>query len=219
MASTPIIPYRVLLASNDPLSLETLGRDLRAAGLEVLEALDSPTAFDLCMAKAPAAAIIDHAISGSTGVEVAHQIANHTSVPVVLISAEVDEAVLHKAINAGVLGFLTRPVDSTQLLAMLSVAIQRGRDIRALRVHTDQLNNALQSGRTVGLATGLLMSRFRLGREDALERLRRHARSNRIRLEEVATELLRVHEESARLYGNFDLHDCDSQRACTAGGK
>jgi AmiR/NasT family two-component response regulator len=219
MAPTPIIPYGVLLASNDPLSLETLGRELRAAGLEVHEALDSPTAFDVCMAQAPAAAIIDHAISGSTGVEVAHQIAIHTSVPVVLISPEVDEAVLHNAIKAGVMGFLMRPVEPSQLLAMLSVAIQRGRDFRALRVHTDQLNNALQSGRAVGLATGLLMSRFRLGREDALERLRRHARANRIRLEEVATEVLRVHEESARLYGKFAPHDCDSQRACTAGGK
>jgi response regulator NasT len=102
---------------------------------------------------------------------------------------------------------------------MLSVAIQRGRDIRALRVQAEQLNTALQSGRAVGLAAGLLMARFRLSREEALERLRRHARSNRIRLEEVASELLRVHEESARLYGSLS-HCTPTQKVgarCTDG--
>jgi AmiR/NasT family two-component response regulator len=200
MAASSISNNKILLADHDPVLVATLGRELREAGFEVLEAFDSPSAFDVCMAHAPAAALIDYAMSGATGVETAHQIANHTSVPVLLMSENGDEATVRSAVTAGALGFLIKPVEARQVLAMLRVAVQRGRDFRALRVQAEQLNAALQSGRNVGLATGLLMARFRIGREEALERLRRHARSNRIRLEEVASELLRVNDEGVRIY-------------------
>jgi hypothetical protein len=39
-----------------------------------------------------------------------------------------------------------------------------------------------------------------------LERLRRHARSNRIRLEEVASELLRVNDETVKLHEALSHH-------------
>src|SRR5262249_4869602 len=187
-----------------------VGRELREAGFEVLEAFDSSTTFDVSMGQAPSLAIIDYAMSGATGVEVAHQIANHTSVPVLLTSNSSDETVVRNATAAGVLAFLLKPVDTQQLLAAVQVGLQRGRDFRALRVQAEQLNAALQSGRSVGLATGLLMARFRIGREEALERLRRHARSNRIRLEEGASELLRVNDESTKM---FDvLNPCATAR-------
>jgi AmiR/NasT family two-component response regulator len=200
MAATPIAPNKVLVADSDPFVVTAVGEELRQAGFEVLEAFDSPTAFDTCMAQVPALALIDYAMSQPPGVEIAHQIANHTTVPIVLMSAESEETVVRNAIAAGALGFLLKPVDARQLLATVRLVMQRGRDFRALRVQTEQLNTALQSGRNVGLATGLLMARFRIGREEALERLRRHARSNRIRLEEVAAELLRVNDESVRVY-------------------
>jgi response regulator NasT len=200
MAATSITPNKILVADSDPLVVAAVAEELRQAGFEVLEAFDSPTAFDTCMAQVPALAVIDYAMSQPPGVEIAHQIANHTSVPIVLMSVSGDETVVRNAIAAGALGLVLKPVDARQLLATVRVAMQRGRDFRALRVQTEQLNTALQSGRNVGLATGLLMARFRIGREEALERLRRHARSNRIRLEEVAAELLRVNDESVRVY-------------------
>ncbi|MBV8805015.1 MAG: response regulator [Sinobacteraceae bacterium] len=199
-------PNRVLLADNDRVAVATAGRELRAAGFEVLEAFDSPTAFDVCMAHAPAAAVIDYEMSGGTGVEIAHQVANHTSVPTVLISANSDETTVQTAVTVGALAFLAKPVEMRQLIATVRLAVQRGRDFRALRVQTEQLNAALQSGRSVGVATGLLMARFRIGREEALERLRRHARSNRIRLEEVASELLRVNDETVKLHEALSHH-------------
>ncbi len=206
-----IAPNKILLADNDPVLVATVGRELREAGFEVLEAFDSSTAFDLCMEQTPSLAIIDQAISGATGIEIAQQIANHTSVPTVLTSNSSDETLVRNATAAGALAFLLKPVDSRQLLAMVRVAFQRGRDFRALRVQAEQLNTALQSGRNVGLATGLLMARFRIGRDEALERLRRHARSNRIRLEEVATELLRMNDESVKMYDA--LSHCASAKA------
>jgi AmiR/NasT family two-component response regulator len=200
MAGKPMSPDKVLVADGDARIVAAVGQELRAAGFEVLEAFDGPSAFDACMGHAVSLAIIGHVIPGSTGVKIAHEIANRTSVPVVLMSADNDEAFVREAIAAGVIAFLLKPVDSRQLLPVVRIALQRARDFQALRSRADQLNAALQSGRNVSLAAGLLMATFHVGREEAFERLRRHARSNRIRLEEVASELLRATDEAAKLY-------------------
>lgn len=194
-------PERVLVADDDVLTVAAVGQVLRAARFEVLEAFDGPSAFDACIAHTPSLAIIGYPISGSTGVKTAHEITSRTSVPVVLMSAASDEALVHEAIVAGVIAFLLKPVDARQVLPAIRIALQRAGDYKALRARVEQLNAALQGGRNVSLAAGLLMATLHIGREEAFERLRRHARSSRIRLEEVAGELLRVTDEAAKLYG------------------
>jgi AmiR/NasT family two-component response regulator len=205
MAGRPISPDTVLVADSDAATVAAVAQELRAAGFEVLEALDGPSAFDACVVHAPSLAIISYMICGSTGVETAHEITNRTPVPVVLISAESGDGIASEAVAAGVIGFLVKPIDVRQLLPAVRIALQRARDYHALRSRAEQLNTALQSGRNVSLAAGLLMGTFHIGREEAFERLRRHARSNRIRLEEVASELLRATDEAAKLYESLSL--------------
>jgi AmiR/NasT family two-component response regulator len=200
MAGRPMCPSRVLIADGDARTVASVGRELRAAGFEVLEALDGPSAFESCTAHSPSLAIIACGIPGSTGVQTVHEVISRTSVPVVLMCADNDEALVHEAIGAGVIGFLLKPVDARQLLPVVRLALQRARDFAALRARAEQLNSALQGGRNVSIAAGLLMAMFHIGREEAFERLRRHARSNRVRLEEVAAELLRATDEAAKLY-------------------
>jgi response regulator NasT len=200
MAGRPISADRVLVADGDARTVAAVGQELRAAGFDVLEAFDGPSAFDACMAHVPSLAIIGYAVTGSTGLETVQEITNRTAVPVVLMSPDSNDAVVREAVAAGVVAFLTQPVDARQLLPVIHIAIQRARDYQALRSRAEQLNAALQGGRNVSLAAGLLMATFHIGREDAFERLRRHARSNRVRLEDVASELLRTTEEAAKLY-------------------
>jgi response regulator NasT len=188
MVGRPISFDRVLVADSDARIVAVVGQELRAAGFDVLEAFDGPSALDACMVHAPSLAIISYEMSSSTGI--AHEIANRTSVPVVLMSTCSDDAVVREAVAAGVIGFLLQPVDARQLLPVVRIALQRARDFQALRSRAEQLNTALQGGRNVSLAAGVLMATFHLGREEAFERLRRHARSHRVRLEEVASELL-----------------------------
>jgi response regulator NasT len=198
MVGRPISFDRVLVADSDARIVAVVGQELRAAGFDVLEAFDGPGALDACMVHAPSLAIISYEMSSSTGI--AHEIANRTSVPVVLTSTYSDDAVVREAVAAGVIGFLLQPVDARQLLPVVRIALQRARDFQALRSRAEQLNTALQGGRNVSLAAGVLMATFHLGREEAFERLRRHARSHRVRLEEVASELLKATEEAAKLY-------------------
>jgi AmiR/NasT family two-component response regulator len=202
MGSTPTTGIRatVLVADDDPLIVATLGHGLRAAGFDVFEAFDGPSALDACVAHNPSLAIIDYAMPGPNGVEMARLIAARTSVPVIFLSASSDEAVVREAIAAGAMTFLVKPIDTQQLLPVVRTALERAREFQALRSQADQLNTALQTGRNVSIATGLLMAKLQIGQQEALERMRRHARSKRIRLEAFATELLRANDEAGKLY-------------------
>ncbi len=190
----------ILVADDDPLIVVTLGQGLRAAGFDVLEARDSTSALEACTQHNPALALLDYAMPGLTGVELARLIATRTSVPVMFLSAYSDAAIVQDAIEAGAMTYLVKPIDIEQLLPVIRTALQRARELHALRFQTEQLNSALQTARAVSVATGLVMAKFQIGQREALERMRRHARSTRTRLEEVATQLLRATDEAGRLY-------------------
>jgi len=190
----------VLVADDDPLIVATVGHGLREAKFDVLEAFDSSSALAACIAHKPSLAVIDYAMPGYGGLELARFISTQTDVPLIFLSAYSDEAIVCEAIAAGALAYLVKPIDTQQLLAAVRTALQRGRELRALRLQANQLNTALQTGRTVNVATGLLMAKFQIGQQEAFECLRHYARSNRTRLEEAASELLRANDEAGKLY-------------------
>jgi AmiR/NasT family two-component response regulator len=196
---------RVLLADDDRLIVATLGQRLRAAGYEVLEAFDGPSALKACMTLSPDLAIIDHSMPGMSGVELARAIASSTNTPVIFLSAYSDEAIVTDAIAAGAMTYLVKPIDTEQLLPIVRTALQRAREFHALRFQAGNLATALQKDRNVSVAIGLLMAKFNIGQREAFERLRRHARSVRAKMDDVATELLRANDETGRmleLYGD-----------------
>jgi GAF domain-containing protein len=70
------------------------------------------------------------------------------------------------------------------------IALAREREVRRGLVRAEQLQSALNSRIVIEQAKGVLAARHALVMEDAFERLRRHARSNRRRLAEVAADVV-----------------------------
>jgi DNA-binding response OmpR family regulator len=66
MVGRPISFDRVLVADSDARIVAFVGQELRAAGFDVLEAFDGPSALDACMVHAPSLAIISYKMSSST---------------------------------------------------------------------------------------------------------------------------------------------------------
>jgi len=77
----------VLVADDDPLIVATLGHVLHSAGFDVAEVFDGASALEACIRLTPALAIVDYAMPGSNGVELARMIALQTAVPVMFLSA------------------------------------------------------------------------------------------------------------------------------------
>ena len=190
----------ILVADDDRLIVATIGGALRAAGFKVLEAFDCATALDACLRLEPALALIDYKMPDSSGIHLARQITARTDVPVIFLTAYGNDAIVGEAIAAGAMAYLVKPIDPSQIIPVVRVALRRSQELRALQAQAARLSAAVQSGKQIGIATGLVMANLKLDQHEAFERLRRHARSRRTRVEELAGDLLRIADESGGLY-------------------
>ncbi|MCS4502966.1 putative transcriptional regulatory protein pdtaR [wastewater metagenome] len=185
---------RVLLVDDDRLVLATLGDGLRRAGMTVLEADSGHQAIDCLGDNEVDLAVIDVRMPGMSGLSLAGWLAEHTALPFIFLSAYEDPETVSEAIRYGALTYLVKPLQSNQLVPVLNAAMARGRELHQLREHRDQLERAVQGSRSVSVAVGLVMERAGIGRSEAFNRLRGHARDQRRRLEEVAEEYIEASE-------------------------
>lgn len=199
----PEEPARVVVADDDPLIVELFAGWLRDSSYEVIEANDGPSALNSCVAHQPDLVVMDYDMPGYSGGELASFIVSQTGAPLIFVSRHDEPAIVKSAIDAGAHAYLVKPVEETQFLTTVRTALERGREMRELRSNSDKLHRALEAGRAVNMATGLLMGRFGIAQRDAFERLRRQARSTRTRLEDVAAELLRANEGAAQHFAMF----------------
>lgn len=187
----------VLVADDDRLIVATLSRGLRTSGFDVIETYDSAGALEGCLRYAPSVAVIDYKMPGSTGAELARAITSQTSVPIIFLSGYSETSIVRQAVEAGAMTYLVKPIDIAQLLPVIRSAIERAHDLRQLR---SAIKRVQERDRTISIVIGLLMSRFQISAREAFDRLRRHARSTRSRIEDVAAALLRATETTASLY-------------------
>lgn len=186
----------ILLVDDDAQVLAQLAASLRAARFEVCTA--SPAADK--GARRPELAIVDLQAAGLTTL----------ALPFLMMSAGASEELVRQAAAQGAVGYLSKPLDRGQLLPAVITGLARAREIRALHEAETRLTAALLCGRETAMAVGVVMERFRVDREAAFGALRQHARSNRLRLVDVAGEVLKnaacVHGIGRRLRKNASQH-------------
>ncbi len=185
---------RILIADDDRLVLATVSKPLRQAGHTVYEASDGEEALKQCLEHQPDLAILDIRMPGLDGIETARRLQEASGTPFMIFSAYGNDNYVQQSIELGTLGYLVKPLDPEQILPAVEAALVRAREFRQLQATTNQLQTALDGNRSTSIAIGLLMERFHLDRATAFEKLRRHARSQRRKLADVAEELVRSNE-------------------------
>ena len=117
---------RVLVAEHNPRLASFLDRALAAAGYRVEHTTDAVQALDAVEREVPDLVLLDPALPGFSGLELARALRARTDVPIVLLSAHdsVEERVA--GLDAGADDYLTIPFAIPELLARLR-AVRRGR--------------------------------------------------------------------------------------------
>jgi response regulator NasT len=128
------------------------------------------------------------------GVSFAAYLHEYTNIPFVFLSAYGELELVRNAVQQGALGYLLKPIDSAQLIPAIEAALVRGRDIARLRESESRLKTALATEQKTRTAVGVLMERQGLDQQSAFERLRRHARSQRRKITDVADEVISAAE-------------------------
>jgi response regulator NasT len=188
--SPPDHKPHVLVVDDDRVILATLEVGLHDAGYEVSVAGSAKEAVDLMAKSPPDLAILDVRMPGMDGVELAGYLRERTNIPFLFLSAYGDVDLVRRAVAQGALGYLLKPIDIPNLIPSVEAALARGREIERLRDAETRLQTALATEQKTRTAVGVLMERRRLDPQSAFETLRRHARSQRRKITDVADEVI-----------------------------
>jgi two-component system, response regulator PdtaR len=142
----------------------------------------------------PDAVIMAVGLPDGDGVEAARQVMASGTCPVVMLTSHTDAAVAERAIGAGVLAFLVKPLRAEELGPALDVAVSRFRELSAMRQENETLKRTLETRKLVERAKGILMKRLGLSEPDAFRRIQKTAMDTRRPMSEVAQALLLTEE-------------------------
>lgn len=185
---------RILIVDDDRLILATLSKGLQQAGYEVRQAASAAEAVRIAMDDPPDLAVLDVRMPNMSGIDLARLFRDETTVPFMFFSAYGDVDIVRRAAEYGAVGYLVKPVDTTQIIPSIEAGLARAEEIRKLRRTEVELSAALAAGRETSIAVGLLMERYRLDRVKAFETLRDYARSHRRKINEIAADLINAEE-------------------------
>jgi response regulator NasT len=160
---------------------------LERAGFQVVaEARDGREAVTLAAEHRPDLAVMDVKMPELDGIEAARQMLEQRQIPIVMLTAFSEAALVGRAVDAGVFGYLVKPFRESDLLPAIEAARARHAELQALRDEAGSLRDALEARKLIERAKGLLMEKDGLTEAEAFARLRGASQQTGRPLREVA---------------------------------
>jgi len=155
----------VLIADDDPDHRELITRALRRFGHEVVEATDAPSAMRAIDSGGLDAILLDVRMPGESGIELCRRLREDpatATLPIMFVSADVNDHQILAALDAGADDYLTKPFHRAELGARLDNLLLR-RDATASR-------SAAAASAALLAARGALMPRAAAAEQGSIRR-------------------------------------------------
>jgi two-component system, OmpR family, alkaline phosphatase synthesis response regulator PhoP len=115
----------VLVVDDEP-QIAQIARDyLRHAGYAVIVASDGPSALSLAHSRQPDLVVLDLALPGLDGVEVARTLRRDSNVPIIMLTARVEESDRLLGLELGADDYITKPFSPRELVARVKAVLRR----------------------------------------------------------------------------------------------
>jgi AmiR/NasT family two-component response regulator len=184
-------PLRIVIADDEAVIRLGLQAMLEALGHQVVGmAADGELALTLITDHKPDLAILDIKMPGLDGLTVAERLAQESPLPVVILTAYSQQALVERAVGASVTGYLVKPVREELLGPTVELAVARFQALEAIRNEVDDLRQQLAARRTVDKAKRLLMMRTGWSEAEAYRRLQMGGRQTRRSMQSVAEAVI-----------------------------
>jgi response regulator NasT len=182
---------RVLVVDESPERADILRAGLRRAGYEVSASLSSAGSLLAAIEQLkPDVIVIDTESPSRDVLEHLVVMTQHTPRPVVMFSNDSAPETIREAVRAGVSAYVVDGMDPDRIRAIIDVALAQFEDFQRLREELAEANLKLAERKLVERAKGLLMKSRSLDEEAAYALLRKSAMDRKLRLGEVAQQLI-----------------------------
>lgn len=188
---------RVVIADDESLICMNLREMLTNLGyLVVGEAGDGRSAVNLARELRPDVVLMDVRMPDMDGVEAAKVLTAERIAPVVLLTAYSERDLVQRAKDAGVVGYLVKPIQEADLAPAIEIAISRFVEFRELEKEIDNLQDQLETRKLVDRAKGILMDAQGLTESAAFRRIQKMSMNTRKSMREIAQAIILTHEAS-----------------------
>ena len=116
---------RVLVVDDEAGIVTGVRRYFEQAGFEVLAAYDGPTGLAMALAEAPDLVILDLMLPGMDGLDVCRAIRRQSEVPIIMLTARVEEADTVTGLELGADDYVTKPFSPRELVARARAVLRR----------------------------------------------------------------------------------------------
>ncbi|GEM_PF-6496952 len=210
------VKKRILVTDDDEATLDFMEKALADAGYDVFTATSGEQAVQIAATTDIDLALLDHRLTGLSGLETGRALYRLSMVRFVLMSAYPDQDLVAKAADEGALQFLSKPVRRSDLLNTVTVCLARAAEIKnkekSLKELEGNFSNAVARGiasaRSVNTVLGMLMKDYKKTRDHAYKILMRLSQNESRKAVELSEDIIREFE--AQCGGNEDSESDDS---------
>ena len=189
----------VVIAEDEAIIRLDLKESLEAEGYEVIgETGRGDEVIDLVRKLEPDLVILDIKMPGMNGLDAAKVISEEGLAPVILLTAFSQQDLIKEAGNAGVLAYLVKPFQRSDLVPSIELALSRFKEISGLKEEAQMLRESLDTRKLIDRAKGVLVDNYGLKESDAYRYLQKKAMGDRTTMRAIAEGIL---EDTS----NFDM--------------
>jgi two-component system, response regulator PdtaR len=182
---------RVLVIDDHEPSRRHLVRTLTEAKYEIAgEGASGKLALTMVRTAAPDVIVMAVGLPGMDGIEAAREMMRAQPLPIVLITSHYDTATIERAKQAGVMGYLVKPLRAEELSPTIELAVTRYQDFLSLHQENSTLKENLASRKLIERAKGLLMAQRKLSEEQAYTLIKKTSMNMRKPMADVAQAIL-----------------------------
>jgi response regulator NasT len=186
---------RVVIADDESIICMDLREMLGNLGyLVVGEAGDGRSAVNLARELRPDVVLMDIKMPDMDGIEAARILTEERIAPVVLLTAFSQRDLVDRAKEAGVVGYLVKPIQEADLAPAIEIALSRFQEFRELEKEVDDLSDQLETRKLVDRAKGILMDTQGLTEAAAFRRIQKMSMNTRKSMKEIAQAIVLTHE-------------------------
>ena len=146
----------------------------------------------------PGIIVSDIKMPGMNGLDAAKVISEEGLAAVILLTAFSQQDLIKEAGNAGVLAYLVKPFQRSDLVPSIELALSRFKEISGLKEEAQMLRESLETRKLIDRAKGLLVDNYGLKESDAYRYLQKKAMGDRTTMRAIAEGIL---EDTS----NFDM--------------
>lgn len=181
---------KILIADDESIIRMGLKSMLQELGHAVWAAANGREALQMARRETFDLAILDIKMPYTDGLQAAKTLSKTTPLPILLLTAFSDQALIEEASDLPIQGYLIKPIQPNELAAAIAVAVKRFQETAVLAAENTQLAKALAQRKVIEQAKGRLM-RTGIDEEEAYRVLQKQARDNRQSIHQAAIAVLK----------------------------